>query len=213
MSQKLNAVQIKTILIDYLLANYDTEFIATEVPYLSGSRRADLVAMIDNKTVSFEIKSELDSLSKLSKQINDYIDVFNEVYVVLAEKYRQSNVISNLPSKVGIFYINKNNKILLHRKAKEQKILNPEKLIYFFKKDEMININNIDTNLSLRKIREKFLKMNSIKDIVKYTKEILRNKYLEKYKTLLNEKEYHTIEEDLILLTGKDKNNQILQMP
>ena len=205
MSQKLNAVQIKTILIDYLLANYDTEFIATEVPYLSGFRRADLVAMIDNKTVSFEIKSELDSLSKLSKQINDY--------VVLAEKYRQSNVISNLPSKVGIFYINKNNKILLHRKAKEQKILNPEKLIYFFKKDEMININNIDTNLSLRKIREKFLKMNSIKDIVKYTKEILRNKYLEKYKTFLNEKGYHTIEEDLILLTGKDKNNQILQMP
>ena len=77
----------------------------------------------------------------------------------------------------------------------------------------MININNIDTNLSLRKIREKFLKMNSIKDIVKYTKEILRNKYLEKYKTFLNEKGYHTIEEDLILLTGKDKNNQILQMP
>ena len=52
-----------------------------------------------------------------------------------------------------------------------------------------------------------------MKDIVKYTKEILRNKYLEKYKTFLNEKGYHTIEEDLILLTGKDKNNQILQMP
>ena len=88
---KINdAKHIKTRLIDYLLENYETEIIGLEVPYLFGYRRADLVTIIDNKTIAFEIKSELDSLSKLPAQIGDYIDVFNEVYVVLAEKLQKN---------------------------------------------------------------------------------------------------------------------------
>lgn len=210
---KINdAKHIKTRLIDYLLENYETELIGLEVPYLFGYRRADLVTIINNKTVAFEIKSELDSLSKLHAQIGDYIDVFNEVYVVLAEKYKRSSIVSKLPQKVGIYYIDKNNKISLQRKAKEQKILNPEKLIYFFKKDEMIRLNNINSDFSLRKTREKFLKQNSIKNIVEYSKNILRNKYKEQFRTFLNEKGEYTIKDDLYLLTGLDKNTQILQL-
>ena len=115
---KINgAIQIKTSFIDYLLNNYETELIGIEVPYLFGYRRADLVAIINNKTVAYEIKSELDSLSKLSAQIDDYVNVFNEVYVVLAEKYKRSSIISKLPQKVGIYYIDQNNKISLDRKS------------------------------------------------------------------------------------------------
>lgn len=210
---KINdAKHIKTRLIDYLLENYETEIIGLEVPYLFGYRRADLVTIVDNKTIAFEIKSELDSLSKLPAQIGDYIDVFNEVYVVLAEKYKRSSIISKLPQKVGIYYIDKNNKISLQRKAREQKILNPDKLVYFFKKEEMIRLNNINSNFSLRKTREKFLKQNSIKNIVEYSKNILRNKYQEQFRTFLNEKGKYTLKEDLHLLTGLDKNTQILQL-
>lgn len=210
---KINgAIQIKTRFIDYLLNNYDTELIGIEVPYLFGYRRADLVAIINNKTVAYEIKSELDSLSKLSAQIDDYVDVFNEVYVVLAEKYKRSSIISKLPRKVGIYYIDQNNKISLQRKAKEQRILNPEKLIYFFKKEEMVRLGNMASNFSLRKTREKFLKQNSIKNIVEYSKDILRNKYQEKYKIFLSEKGEYTIKDDLHLLTGTEKNSQILQL-
>lgn len=213
MSQKLNAVQIKTILIDYLLDNYDIEFIATEVPYLFGFRRADLLAMVDNNTVSFEIKSELDSLSKLSEQINDYIDVFNEVYIVLAEKFKNSPLISKIPQKVGILYIDMNDKIIYFRKAKVQKILKKEKLIYFFKKDDLNKINNIDPKLSLRKTREIFLKNNTTKKIIEYSKDILRNKYLNQYKKFIQEKGKYTIEEDLLLITGTGKNNHTLHLP
>lgn len=212
MYKKNDAKQIKTILIDYLLKNFNIELIGIEVPYLSGYRRADMVALINNKLVGFEIKSELDSLSKLLNQINDYIDVFNEVYVILAEKYKHSSIVSKLPQKVGIYYIDKDNELLLRRKAKEQKILNPEKLIYFFKKNEMVRLNKINSKFSLRKTRELFLKQNSIKNITEYSKNILRNKYQEKYKTFLNEKGEYTIREDLYLLTGADKNNQILQI-
>ena len=212
MSKKNDANQVKTLLIDFLIENYNIELIASEVPYLFGYRRADLVAMINNNMVAFEIKSELDSLSKLEAQINDYIDVFNKVYVVLAEKFRNYAVVSKLPKKVGILYINSNNKVINYRKAKEQKILNKEKLIYFFKKDELNKINNIDTKLSLRKTREIFLKINSTKKIVEHSKNILRNKYLTRYQTFIAEKGKYTIEEDLSLITGIEKNNHILHL-
>lgn len=212
MSKKNDANHIKTLLIDFLIENYNIELIASEVPYLFGYRRADLVAMINNNMIAFEIKSELDSLTKLEAQINDYIDVFNKVYVVLAEKFRNYAVVSKLPKKVGILYIDSNNKIINFRKAKEQKILNKEKLIYFFKKDELNKINNIDIKLSLRKTREIFLKINSTKKIVEHSKNILRNKYLTRYKTFIAEKGKYTIEEDLSLITGIEKNNHIFHL-
>ncbi len=210
MTNKINANNIKTILIDYLLKNYNIEFIASEVPYLFGYRRADLVAMINNNMVAFEVKSELDSLVKLEVQIKDYVDVFNKVYVVLAKKFEKYAVISKLSKKVGIIYIYKNGEIIIHRKAKEQKILNPQKLVYFFRKDEMNKINNIDTRLSLRKTRDIFLKINSTKKIIEYSKNSLRSKYLKPFNTFVAEKGEYTIAEDLSLITGIEKNNHIL---
>lgn len=212
MTSKINANNIKTILIDYLLENYEIELIASEVPYLFGYRRADLVALMNNNMVAFEIKSELDSLTKLEAQINDYIDVFNKVYVILAEKFKNCAVISKIHKKVGIIYIAKNGKISIHRKAKEQRVLNPKKLVYFFKKDEMNKINNIDTNLSLRKTRDIFLKINSTKKIIEYSKDILRSKYLKQYNTFIAEKGEYTISEDLSVITGIEKNNRILYL-
>lgn len=212
MNRKNDANHVKTLLIDFLMENYDVELIALEVPYLFGYRRADLVSIINGNMIAFEIKSELDSLSKLESQINDYIDVFNKVYVVLAEKFKDCSVIPKLPKKVGIFYIKHNDKIICHRKAREQKILKKEKLVYFFKKDEMNKINNIDANLSLRKTRDIFLKINSTKKIVNYSKSILKNKYLNQFNTFITEKGKYTLEEDLSLITGVGKNNHILHL-
>ena len=212
MTNRINANNIKTILIDYLLKNYDIELIAAEVPYLFGYRRADLVAMINDNMVAFEIKSELDSLAKLEAQIKDYLDVFNKVYVVLAKKFKNCAVISRLSKKVGIIYISKNGDITIHRKAKEQKLLDPQKLVYFFKKEEMNKINNIDTKLSLRKTRDIFLKINSTKKIIEYSKDSLKSKYLKSFDTFIAEKGEYTIAEDLSVITGIEKNNRILYL-
>ena len=77
----------------------------------------------------------------------------------------------------------------------------------------MNKINNIDTKLSLRKTREIFLKINSTKKIVEYSKNILRNKYLTQYNKFIEEKGKYTIEEDLSSITGIGKNNHILHLP
>lgn len=211
MKQKFDANYIKTVVIDYLLDNYNIELLACEVPYLYGYRRADLLSIIDNETIAFEIKSELDSLTKLEGQLNDYIDVFNKVYVVLADKFKKNFKISKLPRSVGIIYVNNNAQINIYRKAKSRKILNKEKLIYLFNKNEMNIYNNIDKNLSLGKTRARFLKKNTIHSIVEYSKITLMNKYIKQYKKFMIEKGDYTIEEDLLLLTGINKNNYILE--
>lgn len=211
MKRKFGANYIKTVIIDYLIENYDVELLACEVPYLYGYRRADLLSIINNETVAFEIKSELDSLNKLEGQLNDYIDVFNKVYVVLANKFKNKFEISKLPQTVGVIFIDNNLHINIYRNAKTRKILNKEKLIYLFNKNEMNTYNNIDKNLSLNKTRLKFLKNNTIHTIIEYSKITLRNKYAKQYKKFILEKGNYTIEDDLLLLTGINKDNYILE--
>ena len=76
----------------------------------------------------------------------------------------------------------------------------------------MNKINNIDTKLSLRKTREIFLKINSTKKIIEYSKDSLKNKYLKSFNTFISEKGEYTISEDLSLITGLEKNNHILRL-
>ena len=76
----------------------------------------------------------------------------------------------------------------------------------------MNKINNIDTNLSLRKTRDIFLKINSTKKIIEYSKDSLKSKYLKSFDTFIAEKGEYTIAEDLSVITGIEKNNRILYL-
>ncbi len=89
MIQPWNEKKIKATLIDYLLreGRGSNNIICAEVPFLGGRRWADIVELKENSLVAYEIKSELDSLVNLSDQLADYMDTFNEVYVVLSKKF------------------------------------------------------------------------------------------------------------------------------
>ena len=76
--------------------------------------RVDFLA-INGTTSSFEIKSELDNLSKLSKQVADYKLAFEYNYVVVDERHVQK-VEALIPERFGIWsYVNDVYKN--HRKA------------------------------------------------------------------------------------------------
>jgi len=81
-----------------------------------GSSKADLV-MLNGVIRIFEIKTELDGFSKLSKQISDYQKFADEVYVVTDEKYAQKIKIEYANTNVGIIVFNKNNKLIDEKKA------------------------------------------------------------------------------------------------
>ncbi|MEA4827916.1 MAG: sce7726 family protein [Clostridium sp.] len=63
--------------------------------------RVDL-CKINGKSVAFEIKTDLDNFSRLQKQINDYSEVFDEVYVICS-KSNVSSVLSIIPTFCGVY--------------------------------------------------------------------------------------------------------------
>ena len=90
--QKNNQNRIKTLLIDKIIKdnkNIDDYIICSEVPFLSGKRWADLVVLTKDSLIAYEIKSELDSLTRLSEQIKDYSKTFDKVYLVLSKKFKK----------------------------------------------------------------------------------------------------------------------------
>lgn len=62
--------------------------------------RADFLA-INGDSKSFEIKSELDNLSKLAKQVSDYEKVFDFNYIVIDERHYEK-AFQMIPSRYGI---------------------------------------------------------------------------------------------------------------
>lgn len=64
------------------------------------SSRADL-CRINHKSIAYEIKTEVDSLNRLPKQVEDYSKLFEYVYVILNQKHFEK-ARNMLPSHVGI---------------------------------------------------------------------------------------------------------------
>ncbi len=90
-------------------ANMLTEF-------RTGKCKAD--AVIINKTsTAYEIKTELDSFNRLSKQIHSYLKAFDKVYVITSQsKIRYLN--NFLPDNIGILSLTDRNTISTVKKAK-----------------------------------------------------------------------------------------------
>jgi hypothetical protein len=75
-----------------------TSGLLTEVQ--AGASKADLV-LINGETVAYEIKTELDSLDRLSSQLASYQTAFDRVYVVSHERYLD-RIAERLPRTVGL---------------------------------------------------------------------------------------------------------------
>lgn len=81
-----------------------------------GSSKADLV-LLNGSIRIFEIKTELDDFSKLSKQIDDYQKFADKVYIVTDEKHAQKIKIEYADTKIGILILDKKNKLIVEKEA------------------------------------------------------------------------------------------------
>lgn len=81
-----------------------------------GKSKADLV-MLNGSIRIFEIKTELDNLEKLSKQINDYKKVANEINIVTDEKFGETLFEDYKESEIGIIILNDKNKLVTIKKS------------------------------------------------------------------------------------------------
>ena len=101
-SNKIDALYLKTLVIDFWLSKNNADLIISEAPFFKGNRRADLIIMQNKYLFGFEIKSELDTLKNLEAQIDDYVKIFDFVYVVLSKKFANATILKKLPTNVGI---------------------------------------------------------------------------------------------------------------
>lgn len=127
--------------------------------YDIGYRRADVVEIYKNKTVCYEIKSDKDSLIRLSGQIDEYSKFFDEVYVVVGSKY--SDISESIPDYCGIIIAS--SKLDIIRYPSFNKKFRLKKFLSLLWKDELNSI--IDAHNFPKKLK-RINKINQRKYII-----------------------------------------------
>jgi len=98
-----------------LLGRHSLKTASMLTEFRAGLCKADIVILNGTSTV-YEIKSDRDSLSRLSNQISNYQKVFGKVYVIAGQSHVKE-VISNTSSEVGVMELMARNRIRTVRKA------------------------------------------------------------------------------------------------
>ena len=109
-----NAIANKILLGKHSL---NTTYMLTE--FRVADCKADAV-LINGTSSVYEIKSELDSMERLQKQISAYEKVFDMIHVITAPS-QIAKVELNLPTHVGILSLNQRNSISTIRDAQSMK--------------------------------------------------------------------------------------------
>ncbi|QHN65002.1 sce7726 family protein [Bergeyella cardium] len=105
-----------------------------------GSSKADLV-LLNGSVRVYEIKTELDDFSKLSKQINDYQKFADEVSVVTDENSAKKLEIEYADSSIGIIILDAKHKIQIIKEAESNtSYFNFDTIFKILRKQEYIDL-------------------------------------------------------------------------
>jgi hypothetical protein len=103
-----------------------------------GSSRLD-IGRINGKSIAYEIKTELDTLDKLEKQLNDYSKVFEYIYVI-THPCHYKKTLTIIPDHCGIitYNLHKNNcKFSFKKKAEKNNQIQPKDQLAILSKKEL----------------------------------------------------------------------------
>src|SRR5690554_4270086 len=102
-----------TLISEIAKLNQNNDYrLVEELEVCDGDARVD-IAVINGKLCGYEIKSDRDTLERLSRQIDAYNKTFDYVTIVVGEKYKE-NIIHEIPSWWGIQVALKDtNKVLI----------------------------------------------------------------------------------------------------
>lgn len=199
---RLDASYFKTVVIDFWLNQNKVDLIINEAPFFKGNRRADLIIIQDNYLLGFEIKSELDSLKNLEAQIDDYIKIFDIVYVVLARKFAHAEILKKLPTHVGIIIFD--GSIIIQRQAKPIKKFKKENLVSLLWRKDLEKILN-NKKLDFEKLQKRTLSKITINTLKQNILLSLKERYGNNYKYFLKDRGSYTTIEDLRTITRISK--------
>lgn len=98
-----------------LLGRHSLSTASMLTEFRAGSCKADLAILNGTATV-YEIKSDRDSLTRLTNQLENYRKVFAKIYVIASEAFVQE-IISSTPSDIGVLSLVRWNRIQTVREA------------------------------------------------------------------------------------------------
>lgn len=100
----------------YLLKQYSLSTTSVFNEFKIGNSIADFV-LLNGSVRIFEIKTDLDGLDKLEKQINDYKQFADLVYIVTSSKYVNKVLADYANSTIGVIEFTQRNTLREHKKA------------------------------------------------------------------------------------------------
>lgn len=122
-----------------------------------GKSKADFVIINKGKGIVYEIKTDLDNLERLIYQLNDYLEVFSELYVVttINNFYPVFKLLKEYNSPAGIIILTDKNTLNVMKKASiNHCMLKHETLFKLLRKKEYKSI-----------ILEKFGRLPEVKEV------------------------------------------------
>ncbi|MFA0426643.1 sce7726 family protein [Vibrio sp. 10N.222.51.C5] len=150
MKEKLRFLEpdIKALTLNYLRDRSiidENSIIMSELTVGDFSRRVDLAIYNQGKLLAFEIKSEADSLNRLSGQVDKYLEYFDKVVVVSDKKFT-SMLTNSLPKNVGLWEVN-NSKIKVKQRGQLQRKIDSSKLIDMM---DLIDLHKLSSKLEFK---------------------------------------------------------------
>jgi hypothetical protein len=203
MNRLANADIIKAQFIDYVLENkifpiHEDFCIGQEVMYGINKYFADLVIISEGKLFAFEIKAHNDNFRRLNKQIENYIKIFDFVYVIATKNHSDS--LKKITQKsIGYFIIDDDN-IQKIKSAKFNKKKSKVDILETIPAAELKKLFSIKKKMSADQIRTYLLNRSSDSlrnALLKY----LQDKIQYKYRNFLNERGESSHFEDIAILS------------
>lgn len=150
----------------------DSVTVVNELTIDSFSRRVDLALLTDKKIIAYEIKSDADSLYRLSGQLEKYHQYFDKTVVVTTPKHL-SNILKLVNSETEVWEVT-GQKITIKKRGKSSGIANKADYLDLLRVQDMVKLANI-IKIKLEKKSKNEIKKALIRNINKISSETIKS--------------------------------------
>ncbi|MCD4713813.1 MAG: sce7726 family protein [Clostridiales bacterium] len=179
-----NEASIKASFVNEVLFRTNNHVSIFEFPL--GTSRADL-CKINGESSVFEIKTDLDNFTRLDRQLSDYFEVFENVYVICSES-KVNTVLKIVNSSVGIYVYKSNRKgtysFKKYRKAKKSNQISLNKQLRILKKSELADLTMLPSQLSRDELEQNACINFNNNQVNEFFKKSLKNRYKKQWDNL-----------------------------
>ena len=192
---KTNENDLKILLLEHLLSDSlsKADVVASEVPYLSGQRRVDLLTVSRQGMHAYEVKSDCDSLQRLEGQLEDYLSTFEYTTIVTSSRYERK-LRKNLSKYVGIMVFDSiTGDLCYHRQALQRKKLRKDNVVRFLWMNDVhyafrtYTDKKTSRTLQAHEARKKLVLELNLEALVQSARDSLYRRYEERYRNFINE--------------------------